>query len=549
MAYPPLHPASSDRRTSYTRAEFCAAYPDEDGHIEFKSNASKEALQRPLVGFSNSSGGVILIGVDDHGQTLHRGRTSAWEDGLHQAASAARDIGRYTCHKVVVDNHEVLAVSVGARATGFAQTSAGVVLQRRGKNNLPLYGSDLSSFLLERGRDRFERQPSGYTLSDVDSDLLNGLCAIKGWSLDATDLDDRLRGRGMLMDAPSNELTVAGALFLVSDNSGRLGKAQIEVLRFPNEGGPIDRRNVFNGPVPHQVSQVTKHLMEELGVDYVVSGLYRYELPRLPEQVLREAIANAVAHRSYEASGTSVVVELRPGYVVIRSPGGLVEPVTEQNIRETNAARNVDVIDLLRSYRLAEDQGLGVDLMQDQMMAHLLDPPTFKDLGHALEVTLPIQSPVSPQERAWIMEVEQQGRLEPQDRVLLVHAARGEQLKNSDARDYLRVDAAQARLTLRRLVDVGLLNRVGDRGGTHYVLSQELRSPAAFRMSPNELLELVLGAAREGALTNRKVREVTGLSREEALEVLDLLVRSGRLLRRGERRGTHYILDPQHPKD
>jgi ATP-dependent DNA helicase RecG len=61
--------------------------------------------------------------------------------------------------------------------------------------------------------------------------------------------------------------------------------------------------------------------------------------------VLREAIANALAHRSYEAAGTAADRgDLRPSAVVVRSPGGLREPVTVKNIRETTAAHNLVVI-------------------------------------------------------------------------------------------------------------------------------------------------------------------------------------------------------------
>lgn len=544
MALPPLHPASDDRRTTYASHEFLTAFPMETEYIEFKSNASKEALQRPLVGFSNAAGGVILVGVDDTGKPLGRGRLNGWEDNVHQAAAAARDVGRYFFQHLEIRGSEVLAVSVARRQIGFSQTSAGVVLQRRGKHNQPLYGTDLSSFLLQRSRDRYERQPSGYNLGDIDDDLLDRLCDVKGWPVDSPDLDHRLRGRGLLLDAPSEELTVTGALFLVADHHRRLGKSFVEVLRYPSEQTQYDRRQTFQGSLPQQIEQVTHMIFSDLGSDYVVSGLYRYELPRLPAEVLREAIANAVAHRSYEASGTAVTVELRPGEVIVRSPGGLIEPVTVENIRETNAARNVDLIDLLRDYRLAEDRGLGVDLMQDKMLAALLEPPVFTDLQHAVEVTLPLQSPVSPQERAWVTEVEQQGRLEPQDRLLLVHAARGEQLRNSDARRYLGVDNLTARGILRRLVDVGLLKRVGERGGAYYLLDKNLRAPAAFRMSVAELIELVIETANEEPLTNARVREITGLGRTDALRVLDLLVQDGRLQRHGERRGTRYLRTP-----
>jgi ATP-dependent DNA helicase RecG len=103
------------------------------------------------------------------------------------------------------------------------------------------------------------------------------------------------------------------------------------------------------GPIHHILRTAIDRLRDELGTELVVVGSQRYELDRLPEVVLREAVANALAHRSYEAGGTAVRIEMRPAMVVVRSPGGLPEPVTVENIREASAARNLVVIRLLRA--------------------------------------------------------------------------------------------------------------------------------------------------------------------------------------------------------
>jgi hypothetical protein len=49
--------------------EFRAAFPGESQHVQFKRGTSMEQLQNTGVAFSNSDGGVILIGVQDDGRT------------------------------------------------------------------------------------------------------------------------------------------------------------------------------------------------------------------------------------------------------------------------------------------------------------------------------------------------------------------------------------------------------------------------------------------------------------------------------------------------
>ena len=57
------------------------------------------------------------------------------------------------------------------------------------------------------------------------------------------------------------------------------------------------------------------------------------------------------------------------------------------------------------------------------------------------------------------------------------------------------------------------------------------------RLGPDELASLVESLAADGPIQNADVRRATGLDRAESLAVLDRLVREGRLIRTGARRG------------
>jgi len=519
--------------------EFAAAFRAEGEFVELKTSAGQKGLQRTVTAFSNSAGGVIVIGVGDDGSLIGRAMTPSVEDAIHQAALTLHDPGRYRIREVDVEGTPVTVVSVEKRSEGFAQMPDGQVLVRRGERTIPLIGGELQRFVLERALKRFELTESGALLREASPALLGDVRSAYQWR--QNDLADRLREHGLLVGDGQPELTIAGALGLLEKPSEKLGKAFIEVLRYPDEGVDYDRRVEIGGPIQEQVVEATRLVVDELGTNLIVSGVRRYELPKIPEVVIREAIANAVAHRKYEEIGRSVRVELRPDAVVVISPGGLPEPVTVENIREAQSARNLAVLKFLRRFDVAEDNGRGVDVMQDEMTEALLDPPKFEDLGHAVKVTLPIRGAISPQERAWIYEVERRGALAAHDRITLVHAARGEALTNARVRELLGADSRDARASLKRLRDAGFLQQVGERGGATYVLAPAVKAPVAFRLSPSALEEFVLDLARDEALTNSRVRSATGLDRAETLRLLDKLVRDGRLVRMGEKRGTHYV--------
>ena len=476
--------------------------------------------------------------VSNDGTVVGKRLDQSSQDRIHEAAVEARDIGRYRIQSVTVAGREVIGISVERRIEGFAQTSNGRVLVRRGARNVALFGPDLIRLVNERSLRRFELTNTGLPRSQADPDPRRRGGRRFEWSRDL-DLTPHLEERGLLDS--SGHLTIAGALFLTEPGrSMRQNKAIIEVRRYPEGSSTYDRRQDFSGPLHRQVAGATEFISSEIGSDVVITGLYRHDLPRLPQVVIREAIANAVAHRSYEAHGTAIVIDLRRDAVVVTSPGGLPEPVTVDNLRQAQAARNQHVIDVLRRFRLAEDAGRGVDVMQDSMEEALLDPPRFEDLGGSVRVTLPLLGAITARERAWVSDLERRGEIHASDRLLLVHSARGEKLTNGLARDILRVGAAEARESLQRLRDAGLIVQHGTRGGASYTLIEELAPPAAFRMTPAQIEDLLVSQAEERPLTNEIVREITGLGRKPAVAVLNHLVKEGRLRRHGSRRGTRY---------
>jgi ATP-dependent DNA helicase RecG len=541
MAYPPFHPSNPSPLPLFmSSAEFAEAFPTESDLIERKRGFNRTAVQEAVVAFSNANGGVILIGVDDAGTISGRELSPSLLDEIHRSIGEARDPGRYSVHALNVDGKPVVVVAVARRVEGFSQTSSGRVLVRRGTMKVALFGGELTRFINARTLHRFEETEADVTLDAADPELLSELVAAFGWSQDVA---ERLAEHGLALANGQGRLTVAGALYLLPDPAEQLGKAFIEVLRFPAEGAEYDRRLELRGPLHHQLQRAVDEVTGELGSELVVLGVRRYDLPRLPQVVLREAVANALAHRSYEMLGTSIRIELYPHLIRIVSPGGLPEPVTVENIRETQAARNYRVITVLRRFGLAEDAGRGVDVMFESMLQEMLEPPVFEDSGYSLTVTLPIRSAVTSAERAWVREVERRGLIEPGDRILLVHAARGERLTNSRVRELGGIDANEARAALQRLRDADFLVQHGSRGGASYTLNESLAPPAGLRLTRQALKDLILELTTQDGprLTNARVRERTGLDRVEALRLLDELVSEGHLERVGTRRGTRYI--------
>jgi len=171
-----------------------------------------------------------------------------------------------------------------------------------------------------------------------------------------------------------------------------------------------------------------------------------------------------VAHRSYEHAGSAIRIDVYRTHVTITSPGSLPEPVTIENIRYQQAARNGRLLGALRRLHLAEDQRQGIDRIEDDMAAELLHAPEFATDGSFFSVTLRLGAVVTPRERAWVRALITEGRLEPRSAPVVIAAARQGRITNSDVRSLLDVDNLVARTTLQGLVRTGLFVQDGERG-------------------------------------------------------------------------------------
>ena len=517
--------------------DFHREYPDESQHVEFKTGLSRKKVQEAVVAFSNTDGGTVFIGVEDDGTPVGYTLSEGAIQDIHRLCREAFSVGRYDIATLLVGDLSIAVLRVQQGQGELAQTSDGRPLVRRGKMNVPLMGSELAALAAERSRERYEDGEVPDAGEAVLPDALDEVAKGMGWS-------EADRGLAESFLITGGHLTVAGCLLLCNEPHRWLGKAYIDVQRYRDESTEYDRRERFDGPITRQIEAAASFIEGELGFAMAFVGVRRVEVPRLPDKVLREALTNAVGHRDYQRNGSAVVVELRPDRVIVRSPGGLVSPVTVENIREQTASRNSHLMRVLRALRVADDAGRGVDTMIDEMTAALLDPPVFEDTGSSVVVTLPLGGTVTVEERAMIQELEAGGTLRPDERRLLIPLLRGEAIDNAVVRRLLGIESHQATRALQRLAESGLVVREGRTSAATYRpvddLRLRLRSGSPSRQE-EAVLQLAADAGESG-IQNADVRGLLGIDSEAALQILSSLTDRGKLRRVGQRRSTRYLL-------
>ena len=89
----------------------------------------------------------------------------------------------------------------------------------------------------------------------------------------------------------------------------------------------------------------------------------RIEKPAYPQEVIREAVVNALIHRDYLLSSTDIELAVYSNRLEIVSPGRLSNGITPERMRAgARSARNQLLKDVMRDYGYLEHMGMGIPL-------------------------------------------------------------------------------------------------------------------------------------------------------------------------------------------
>ncbi len=106
-----------------------------------------------------------------------------------------------------------------------------------------------------------------------------------------------------------------------------------------------------DGRLQEMVDDAVKAVLRNLRTYSLIEGTGRRDVPEIPTTVLREAIANAVVHREYDAlfRNDPVNIDIYSNRVEISSPGGLWGGKTLQNLANgVSRCRNATLMQLLQ---------------------------------------------------------------------------------------------------------------------------------------------------------------------------------------------------------
>ena len=530
--------------------------------LEFKPWSDPKTCMREAVEytacFANADGGVIVFGVSDRviGRAAIHGAAgydlNVWRRGIF-AAVRPNLIVEVDELDVPEGTGKLLVVRVPKGSSPPYGTADGLFKVRVDKNCMPLdpqefqririrsgsldwsgeaaenvNTSDIDPVEAARARNMLARvRPGSELLKLPDREFHIGLGAIR---------DGRVTNAGLLLFGQEKAIAAvcpqhqvhyvhqASDVHVTRNDSFRFGLLQI-----------LERiEQAFTGPANPE---------QELSV-----GLHKLRIPAFPVDVVREAVLNAVVHRSYVDPG-EVLVRHTKKELVVTSPGGFIAGITPLNIlRHEPASRNRTLSEAMEKLGLVERAGIGRRRIFESLLSYGKREPKYE--GGKSQVTLRIFDGSFDERMARLVATwKGQGRDIDLDGLLILSYLREYTfLDTSAAADLLQLDRESAKGVLDQLAmpKSGILERRGrTRAATYHLnkaVAKDLLGKAGYTrikgLNPIRYAEMVKSfLADHGSITPAECRELLGLGESQSARVevsryLTRWTRPGGFLRR-----------------
>lgn len=228
-------------------------------------------------------------------------------------------------------------------------------------------------------------------------------------------------------------------------------------------------------PLLRLVRRAQAAILDDLPKGFALEegDLQRRDKPAIPLRVIREALVNALMHRSYRSHSPVQIIRYA-NRLEIRNPGFSLK--SQDHLGEPGSQlRNPKIAAALYDTRLAETKGSGIRVMRESMEQAGLTPPLFEsDRGNDQFVARYFFHHFLGQDDiAWLAQFKNLHLSEDEAKALIVVREAGA-LNNGTYRELTKVDTLTASQSLRRLRDAGLLTQKGRGSATYYVPTERL---------------------------------------------------------------------------
>jgi len=369
----------------------------EGSSLEFKKSLEfPEAVARTICAFANSFGGYIVIGAERLADRLAASGVPNSDAAFQKFAGIVAQLQPkpyYTTQEYKRDGKTLILIRVDALPISDVCFLKKSVFRRVGSINEEVSGPNLARFLQQRGTLSFEENRSEAKICDLSREKILHLIEKKGVDAkkhEPLSIKSLLVSMGVANSVGEFYLKNAAVLFFAEDVRKFFMNPEIRLVKYRGTEKSLDaleNDQRFADTLPELLETAFKETKKNAGTFGRIVDGKRVDAPMVPDEVLREALTNAVGHRDY-FDPNGILVELFDDRMEITNPGSLLPGQTIRNFAETRKHRNPIAYKLLNDSKWGEGLNLGITAMYRDMRRNKLPDPEFKDLGGMFKITL-----------------------------------------------------------------------------------------------------------------------------------------------------------------
>lgn len=346
--------------------------------LEFKEQLSS-SIGKEICAFANSSGGKIIIGVTDENKKV--GYELSNDD-----SSRIQNIARNMEPSLAVSVDQVGSVVVVKVEDGDRKpySVSGNFYLRIGSNSQKLSRDEIRKFFQREGAVKFDEQTDNdFQLeTDFNEDAFETF-------LTRADIDPVIPAQELLQNLgfmADSEMKNAGVLFFCEDVTRFFRNATITcVLYQGNSKSKVLDKKEFTADLLSNFENTFSYITEKLSTEYVIRE-ERDEYLELPEEALREAILNAIAHRDYFSSA-HIQINIFKQSLEIVNPASYPKHIDADDLLNGSHPKNLYLFSMMQRAQLVEKIGSGITRIKDSMKQYQLEQPEISYNGTWFKIT------------------------------------------------------------------------------------------------------------------------------------------------------------------
>ncbi len=413
----------------------------EGEEVEFK--ARPEKIAETVCAMANSRGGFILIGVDDKGKIL--GVDVKGEEKIVSELQGLMPSPRVSIHKINVNNKRVILIRV-EKSKRFI-TLGNIAYVRIGRSNRALDIEELAVASVEELHVTFDSLPSDVPVKYLSKKLVEEYVKLREKTRGISprgSLEDNLK---RLKIVKGKYLTIAGVLFFTRNPQEFLPWTGIRIIELYPDGETKEIEE-FTGPVWRLIDRVYGRIMEKIPRRELRPGARREIYSIYPEDAIREAITNAVAHRNYRIR-SDIRIFIEPERLIIKNPGSFppgVHPEDPEHI-----PRNPLICQFLYDMGYIEKYGFGIIKMKKSVNQHPFSTLEFK---------------LSPMKTEVIFSTKEK-EINAAERTIIA-LVKENPLSSQEIASHLGLSKVAVLKKLKKLMEMGVIKKTGKGKNTRY---------------------------------------------------------------------------------